>query len=240
MTPTVPNDYPITLGRVGYAWEMYASGGPTHNVIWKSGSTDGYGSFMAINPSTGRSTVALGSCGCCGHHAVAQLTRQLVDAPPDSSPPDSSHSDNNPVMESTFDSSAYTGCYELPRFVDRVGHQVRNATLVTVTSPSGTDLLVQIGARRVPTTLKLLNVSFPPSSELLPNGFSLVNDTFELFPGSSEPLVILDRQSHHRELYFMAPKSWHVRRAPSCVLHIDGWDMVAGRVPCPVKALSQY
>ena len=91
-------------GLVASAWQLYHAAGEP--VLWKSGGTAGYGSFMVFNPATKRGAVALGSCGNCGEKAVQQLARQLVDVPRRVLPA-------LPARPTAAALAAYTGCYEL-------------------------------------------------------------------------------------------------------------------------------
>ena len=106
--PLAPDDFnPNEHGEVGSGWEMYFAADET--VVWKSGGTLGYGSFMAFNPYTGRAAVAIENCGNCGDKAVDQLTRNLIDNSPD-------------LHVLSLNRSAlgvYEGCYQLGDMTDK-------------------------------------------------------------------------------------------------------------------------
>ena len=240
VSPLAPDEFEAQRGEVASAWQIYRAGGAA--VWWKSGGTAGYGSFMAFCPATGRAAVALGSCGNCGAKAVQQLTRQLVDGAPTSSPLPAP-----PLRPETL--AAYTGCFTLPDAkVSAVFGGGGGTPTMLRTAVAGDGLALNVSgangngsASLRPFPLhKPASATVPPLPCALPLGWALDDDSVVVRPpgvsggrvaAAHSPLQEADLRYGWRESYFLCDQPSGA--ATALVLHIDGWDLFAPRVPCP-------
>jgi hypothetical protein len=217
-----PDDFPQQHGAVASGWEVYYSAG--ESVVWKSGGTIGYGSFMAWNAATQQAAVALGNCGNCGVKAVDQLVRQLADPPPVQGYP--------PVVPAPTEAelAKLAGCFLLPAMTNHNREPARPASQITLA-------LVENGKTN---TLRLSLGDGGGSAILVPyaatnsggsvGGFFFPSGTDSLCirPDGCGPLEEEDRKSGRREAYFTAAGTG----TEGLALHVSGWDLFAPRMPC--------
>ena len=239
VSPLAPDEFETQRGEVASAWQIYRAGGAP--VWWKSGGTAGYGSFMAFCPATGRAAVALGSCGNCGSKAVQQLTRQLVDGAPTPPPLPA------PLRPDPTTLAAYAGCFALPNAkvssVDGGGTPTLLRTAVVgaglALNVSGANGNGSASLRPFPLHLPVSTI-VPPLPCALPLGWALgADDSVSVRPpgvsggrvaAAHSPLQEADLRYGRRESYFLCDQPSGA--ATALVLHIDGWDLFAPRVPC--------
>eukprot|EP01052_Picozoa_sp_SAG31_P015367 SAG31_NODE_985_length_10549_cov_2.605339_12_plen_310_part_00 len=257
IVPIALDEYRSEHGEVASAWQIYrAAGAP---VMWKSGGTAGYGSFMAFNLHTGRAAVALGSCGNCGGKAIQQLTRQLVD---------SAHGriSQLPHPVSAADLAGMLGCFELQGGTMSHGAKMASetATILRVWRVSrsnelritivGSDGSGTASLTPIPWELSA-NRTTPCSTKtpcMLPIALALRgNDTVVVRPPAvssarvaraHSPLHVADRRHGRREVYFSntnnAVHSKNPMQATMLGIHVNGWDLFASRVSCGQVAWS--
>jgi len=217
----------------GAGWEQYTAGGA--RVHWKSGGSAGYGSFMAFSADTGRAAVALASCGNCGLKAVDQLTRNLVDEPPQlPSAPLQAQRPGDVTL------APYLGCYELPRLDEKNRQPARNRTQITIVQVKGqqADAVLMLEQGGGQADLQAFNWTRQVEGMAMKVGFTLGgNDTVSL-RSKAGPLEQENVRHGQREIYFLPQRGLHYDRhhagslAETLVLHVDGWDFFATRVNC--------
>ena len=236
--PIAADEYTAQHGEVASAWQIYHAAGEP--VTWKSGGTAGYGSFMVFNPSTGRAAVALGSCGNCGEKAVQQLARQLVDSPHVPVAP-------LPAPPSVAELEQVLGCYALPVTYtdDELVSGVGDPIVLSVAQVAGETLMLDVSGTDGSGSASLTPFAWPAaagcSTLQCPLALALAlrgNDTVLVRPGGVSgsrvaargPLQAADLKHGRREVYFLPGAGGS--RAAQAVLHVDGWDLFAARVPC--------
>jgi len=224
--PLAPDEFTAQHGHVASGWQLYSANGAP--IVWKSGSTEGYGSFTAWNSESGRAAVALSSCGNCASKGVDQLVRLLVDEPPRETPL------TPPPPAATL--LPYTGCFMLPAMVDENHELHRNASLVTVTLTRG-QMSIEVDGSGAAA---LVPFPRPPSPGIASLGFAFdqSQDSICLMDcirrNVQDPLELANVRHGRRELYYLSqetPDQW--AQFGSLALHVDGWDLFAPRVPCP-------
>ena len=218
-------------------WELYYADGK--EVLWKSGSTGGYGAFVAFDGSTGRAAVALSSCSICAEKAIDQVARLLVEPPAPVPPPRPlpmapPHSVPGMLaLQRREELAKYVGTYTLPAMANANRQPARNSSLLNVTFHSGAGgvLAVAVGDAGGSATLVPYTGPSPRPPMVMPLSFMFGDDTTVCMrPKGCGPMEVYNSQHGPQHLYFTNKKGTGHAHADTAVLHIDGWDIFANRL----------